>query len=465
MVKDLRTFIADMEKNIPGDIKYVNTCMDPKFEISAIAEELMEQGQTPMIIFNHVKNNKGVDSGFKVAINTFASRQKCTVALGLPPEQWKMETSLRFAQLSAHRIKPVIISKEEAPVKEVVITGDDVDLYDLPILTHHEMDGHPFLVDAVIAADPDTGCYNSSHHRQMVRNKNELGLYSSPRHLWNYWQRAKAQGKPLPVAHVVGHHPGFYLGTEALVDMEDDEYEVIGGVLNEPLRLVPSETYGDKLLVPADAELVIEGEMLPDQMDAEGPFGEFTGYYGPQRWAPIVKVKAITHRKSPIYLNIMPGRLDHAIIGGIPKEGGLFDLIKLAVPTAKAIHLPVSGCCRFSAYISIDKMAEGEGMVAAITPFPYHDELKLVVVTDGDIDPFNENDVWWAVNTRAQADENVQIIRNIRGGTLDPSAVINGVGAKLIIDATKPMDRPFAEKINVPKEVRARIKAKDLDWA
>ncbi|MCL5935616.1 MAG: UbiD family decarboxylase, partial [Firmicutes bacterium] len=213
----------------------------------------------------------------------------------------------------------------------------------------------------------------------------------------------------------------------------------------------------------ADAELIIEGEILPEAHEAEGPFGEFTGYYGPQRWAPVVKVRAITHRKDPIYMNIMPGRADHWMVGGIPKEGGLFEMIKLAVPTIRAIHLPVSGCCRFSAYISIEKMAEGEGMVAAQAAFPYHDELKLAVVTDEDIDPFNEREVWWAVNTRVQPDTNTEIFRNTRGGTLDPSATRHGVGSKLIIDATKPFKRAFAERIRVPAEVAGRIRLEDLE--
>jgi len=461
MAKDLRHFLSELRRVLPEDIKQVDTIMDPRFEISALVEMLEERNQSPLILFNKVKNQKGQLSGFQVAVNLFATRQKCAVALGLPPEQWRMETSLEFARLSARRIKPQIVDRKEAPVKEVIRTGSEVDLYDLPVLTHNEMDGYPYLVDAVVAADPETGCYNSSHHRQMVKGRDRLGIYMSPRHLWNYWRRAADKGDPLPIAHVIGHHPGFYLGTEALVDMETDEYEVIGGVLGEPLRLVASEAYGDRLLVPADAELVIEGEILPEEHEAEGPFGEFPGYYGPQRWAPVVKVRAVTHRLDPIYLNIMAGRADHCVLGGIPKEGGLFELIKMAVPTAKAIHLPISGCCRFSAYISVKKMAEGEGMVAGIAPFPYHDELKLVVVVDDDVDPFNEREVLWAVNTRAQPDENMQIIRNIRGGTLDPSAVQHGVGSKLIIDATRPSNRSFAERLRVPAEVRERVR---LDW-
>ncbi|RKL62862.1 UbiD family decarboxylase [Thermoanaerobacteraceae bacterium SP2] len=458
MSKDLRSFLKDLERQMPEDIVRVKREIDPKFEITAIQQHLENQDKFPLLIFEKVKNLKGELSPFKVVTNMFATRQKCAVAMDLSCDQWRMETSFQFAKRSQNLIKPVIVSREEAPVKEVVKVGDEVDLRELPVLTHHEMDGYPYLVDAVIAPDPDTGVYNSSHHRMLIRGKDELGLWMSPRHLWNYCVRAAKKGEALPIAHVLGHHPGFYLGSEALVSMETDEYEVIGGVLNEPLRLVPSEAFGEKLLVPADAEIVVEGEVIPNFRDAEGPFGEFTGYYGPQRWSPVVKVKAITYRKDAYYMNILVGHPDTSILGGIPKEAGIYEEVKKSVPGVKAVHFPISGCCRFHAYISIDKKVDGEGKVAAIASLPYHDELKHVIVVDSDIDPFNEKEVLWAVATRVQASEDVDIIKKVRGGSLDPSSTIHAVGDKMLIDATKPVSRPYAERIKVPQEVMDRIK-------
>ncbi|HHW02319.1 MAG TPA: UbiD family decarboxylase [Thermoanaerobacterales bacterium] len=461
MSKDLRSFLKDLERQMPEDIVRVKREVDPKFEITAIQQHLENQDKFPLLIFEKVKNLKGELSPFKVVTNMFATRQKCAVAMDLSKDQWRMETSFQFAKRSQNLIKPIIVSKDEAPVKEVVKVGDEVDLRELPVLTHHEMDGYPYLVDAVIAPDPDTGVYNSSHHRMLIRGKDELGLWMSPRHLWNYCVRAAQKGEALPIAHVLGHHPGFYLGSEALVSMETDEYEVIGGVLNEPLRLVPSEAFGEKLLVPADAEIVVEGEVIPNFRDAEGPFGEFTGYYGPQRWSPVVKVKAITYRKDAYYMNILVGHPDTSILGGIPKEAGIYEEVKKSVPGVKAVHFPISGCCRFHAYISIDKKVDGEGKVAAIASLPYHDELKHVIVVDSDIDPFNEKEVLWAVATRVQASEDVDIIKKVRGGSLDPSSTIHAVGDKMLIDATKPVSRPYAERIKVPQEVMDRIKLEE----
>ena len=461
MAKDLRTFLRDLERQMPEDVVRIKKEISPRFEITAIQQHLENEDRYPLLIFENVKNLKGERSPFKVMTNVFASRQKCAVALDLPKEKWRMETSMEFARRCNHAIKPVVVSRKEAPVKEVVKTGQNLDLRELPVLTHHEMDGNPYLVDAIVAADPETGVHNSSHHRMLVRGKDELGLWMSPRHLWNYCERAAERGKALPIAHVLGHHPGFYLATEALVGMETDEYDVIGGVLNEPLRLVPSEAYGDQLLVPADAEIVVEGEVMLNTRDSEGPFGEFTGYYGPQRWGPVVKVKAITHRKDAYYMNILVGHPDTSILGGIPKEAGIYEEVRKSVPGVKAVHFPISGCCRFHAYISIEKRVDGEGKVAAIASLPYHDELKHVIVVDSDVDPFNEKEVLWALATRVQAGDDVDIVRKVRGGALDPSSYIHAVGDKMLIDATKPIGRPYSERIKVPQEVMDRIQLKD----
>jgi len=155
------------------------------------------------------------------------------------------------------------------------------------------------------------------------------------------------------------------------------------------------------------------------------------------------------------------GHADTAILGGIPKEAGIYEEIKRAVPGVKGVHFPISGCCRFHAYISLNQRVDGEGIVAGMAAFPHHDELKHVIVVDDDVDPFNERDVLWAMATRVQPDLDINIIKNARGGTLDPSAVKHAVGGKMIIDATRPVTRPFSERINIPADVMNRIDLKD----
>ena len=229
-----------------------------------------------------------------------------------------------------------------------------------------------------------------------------------------------------------------------------DDHGVIGSLMDEPLRLVPSETWGDRFLVPADAELVIEGEVPPDVREVEGPFGEFTGYYGPQRVRWVIDVKAISGRHDAIHQDIFVGHRDVWTMGSFPKEGSIYNRIKGVVPGVQGVHLPISATGRYHCYISIDKRVDGESKQAALIALGECDFVKHVVVVDADIDPYNEEQVLWAIATRVQADRDVDVIRNCKGNTLDPSQEDDVMSAKMIIDATKPVHRPYEERVRVP---------------
>ena len=214
-------------------------------------------------------------------------------------------------------------------------------------------------------------------------------------------------------------------------------------------------------MVPADAEIIIEGVVPPNVREIEGPFGEFPGTYGPQRLRWVIDVKAITHRTDAVYQDVFVGHPDDRVQGGIPKEGRLFNRIKGVVPTVKAVHLPPSGVCRFHCYISIDKRVDGESKQAALIALGEVDFIKHVVVVDGDIDPFDEQSVMWAVATRVQADQDVDIIKNVKGNTLDPSQTDDIMTTKMIVDATRPVRRPTPERIRIPDEVMAKMQLED----
>jgi 2,5-furandicarboxylate decarboxylase 1 len=296
----------------------------------------------------------------------------------------------------------------------------------------------------------------------MVKGPRLLGIHMSPRHNWQIHRKNEEKMRPTPVAIVVSHHPAFYLGALNVSPFGVDDYARIGAIMGEPIRLTASETWGDDFMVPADAEIVIEGEIPPQVRDVEGPFGEFTGYYGPQRLRPTIEVKAITHRRNAIFQHTFVGHRDDWIIGGIPKEGGLFNLIRGIVPTTKAVHFPISGCCRFNCYISIDKKIDGETKQAAMAALAGCDFVKLVVVVDADIDVHNEEEVMWAVATRVQADQDVDIIKNAKGNTLDPSQTDDIMTTKMIIDATRPVQRTFAARLAIPKDALERISLEDF---
>jgi 2,5-furandicarboxylate decarboxylase 1 len=240
-----------------------------------------------------------------------------------------------------------------------------------------------------------------------------------------------------------------------------DDYRVIGGLMDEPLSLVESETWGSDFMVPADAEAIIEGEVLPGVREAEGPFGEWPGYYGPQRLSWVIDVKAITHRRDAIWQNIFTAHRETWVLGGIPKEGEVFEAVKAYVPSVRGVHFPFSGNCRLHCYISIDQHEEGEAKQAALIALATCDFIKYVVVVDADVDPFNEGEVLWAVATRCQPSEDIDVIRQVKSTPLDPSIPGYTNGSKMVINATLPRRKSFSVRVQVPQRVLDQVRLED----
>lgn len=442
---DLRTYLESVRRAAPDRLLEVTDKHDIRLEVCAMIADLEKRKRDPLVLFSHIDNLSGEPSEFPLLMNVFASRAACAAALGLAPEQAGRELMIEFQAREARRETPVVVSADDAPVKQVKM---DPNLYFLPVLTHHVADRGPYLTMTWSARDPDTGIYNSSFHRCYVRDPNHVVMFFERRHLWDYYVRAERRNEALPVACVVGHHPAYYLGNCILNGIADDEYESIGGLMGEPLRLVASETFGEELLVPADAEMVIEGRVLPHQRDAEGPFGDFTGLYGAAGEAPVVEVTAITHRRGAYCMDILAGHRDHRLLGAVPKEGSIYRKVRAVVPTVRSVCLPMSGAGRFHCYVSIDKRCEGEAKLAAMAAFTGSELLKHVVVVDADIDVYDEEQVLWAVATRVDAATDVSIIDRVKGSRLDPVHPGQDWGSKLIIDACRNEGIEFPERIS-----------------
>ena len=463
MAKNLQDFLQRLEAQLPHDFLQIGRTTSPAdFEVTALLQHLEDDRKFPALLFENPRNFKGELSPFPLLSNLFASRRRCALALGMDPGDERLPLSLEYARREVLLIPPITIPAGDAPVKEVVKHGNDADLYEFPIVRHHAMDPAPYIDMTPVMKDPEQGFYNAAFLRTMVKGPRLLGIHMSPRHNWQIHRKNEEKMRPTPVAIVVSHHPAFYLGALNVSPFGVDDYARIGAIMGEPIRLTASETWGDDFMVPADAEIVIEGEIPPQVRDVEGPFGEFTGYYGPQRLRPTIEVKAITHRRNAIFQHTFVGHRDNWIIGGIPKEGSLFNLIRGIVPTTKAVHFPISGCCRFNCYISIDKKIDGETKQAAMAALAGCDFVKLVVVVDADIDVHNEEEVMWAVATRVQADQDVDIIKNAKGNTLDPSQTDDIMTTKMIIDATRPVQRTFAARLAIPKDALERISLEDF---
>lgn len=450
-----------LERAHPEQIVHVTETVDPaNFDVTAVLKHLELRRRFPLVVFDRPLNLFGKPSDFPIATNIYATRARCALALGLGEEDALMPLSLEYARREEQRIAPEMVNAKDAPVKDVVITGAAVDLRILPMVRQHEMDAGPYIDMASAMRDPDTGAYNLAFLRNMYKGPRKLGVHMSPRHNWQIHRKNEERHQPTPVAMIVSHHPAFYIGALNVAPFGVDDYSLSGGMFQRPLRLVSSATLGDDFLIPADADIVIEGKVLPNVREVEGPFGEFPGTYGPQRVRWVVEVSAIQHRRDAIYQNIFSGHPDTWVLGSFPKEGSLFNAIKGVVPSVKAVHLPISGVGRFHCYISIDKKVDGESKQAALIALGHCDFVKHVFVVDADIDVYREEEVLWAVATRVQADEDVDIIKNVKGNALDPSQRDDIMGAKMIIDATRPLRRPFEARIQVPEDAMKRV---DID--
>jgi 2,5-furandicarboxylate decarboxylase 1 len=273
-------------------------------------------------------------------------------------------------------------------------------------------------------------------------------------------KKHEEKGIPMKVAYWVGHHPAVIMGAHTRMSYPDSHYAAAGGVAQEPLRLVPSETLGDDFLVPADAEFIIEGLMQPGKRDLEGPFGEYPRYSGPQQMSPVFEVTAVTHRKDAIWHSFMVGINNN--YGGTQEEGTIYSVVKKLIPQVQRVYCPVSGSGRFHAYIQIRKTMEGQGKEAIMAALTASEMTKHVIVVDEDIDIYDDRWVLWAVATRSQWDRDLVVVPGCRGAKLDPS--IDGVTTtKGGIDATKPAPPArFSEKLYVPEDVMKRIRLGDF---
>jgi len=269
--------------------------------------------------------------------------------------------------------------------------------------------------------------------------------------MFEYQRRAEARGQALPCAVVLGLHPLVSMGSLAYPPPDVGKFEVVGGLLGEPLEIAPCTTVD--VLVPAAAEIVIEGQILPGVREPEGPFGEFTGYFSRRSTEHVFVATAIAQRERPWFQSIGSGRAsDHITTLGLIREAEIGNALSRTIPNVTGVHVPLSGTSSFTAYVAIKQGRPGEAKQVIPIVLGVDHYLKLVIVVDDDIDVFDESDVLWAVATRMQADRDLVTISGSLGALLDPSADERGVTAKLGIDATRPFGQPFADKLVMDPE-------------
>ena len=365
-----------------------------------------------------------------VVANLFADRSWIADSLGVPSG----ELLSRFQNAVRHPLPWVEVTA--APVQDVV--HRDVDLLrQLPIPKHNEHDSGPYITAALlIARNPATGIQNVSIHRCQVSGPDRIGVLLLPRHTRHYFRMAEEAGEGLEIALVIGVHPACILASQAIAALDSDEMEIAGALLNRPIEMVKCRT--NRVRVPAHAEIVIEGRILPRVREPEGPFGEFPQYYGTRADREVIKVDAITHRKNAIFHTIIGGGVEHLLLGGIPREATLLEHLQRSFPSVRDVRLTPGGTCRYHLAVKIDKKSQGEPKNIIMGAFGGHYDIKQVVVVDLDVNIDDEREIEWAVATRFQADRDLVIVSGAQGSKLDPSSD-DGISAKMGIDATKPL--------------------------
>src|SRR2546427_1042787 len=268
MGQDLRSYLDTVKRRKSDEFQVISRPIDPAYEITALVVKLeKERRKRPVLLFENVKGTR-----FPVLTNVHASRWRLAAALNCAPDAM-LQTYLRAMDKP---IAPRVV--KSAPVHEVVLKGAEVDLYALPQIVHHQGDAGPYITAAIsFAKDPTKEMWNCAYNRLMIQGRDTTSIHLTlGKHLWEYQRLAEARDEALPVAFAIGAHPAIALGCLAIGSIDEDERAIMGGLFGEALELVKCET--SNVLVPALAEMIIEGEILPHERTAEGTFGEFTGY-------------------------------------------------------------------------------------------------------------------------------------------------------------------------------------------
>ncbi len=458
MPKDLRGFLKEIETEEPEQLLRVKREVDPHFEVTGVLARLEKERKFPVVIFENVKG-----STLPVVTNVHADAQRLFRAIGL--QNGTLHEFLREYSAREDCPRPPVMV-EKAPAQEIVLTGRDVDVTRLPILTYHEKDAGRYITAGFgIMRDPDSRVRNAGIYRLMVHSPDTFGIQLSETAHGHYiWQSYERRNRPTPLAIAIGHHPAFYIGCLSFTSLETDEFSVAGGIMGEPVELARCLTLD--LEVPAYAEIVLECEIVPKLRKKEAPFGEYPGTYGPQRNNPVVQVKAMTMRRNALYQSSFVGHADNLLLSGIVRSTTIMKTVKIASPKVRAVHVPASGRCRFICYVAIDKIIEGEPKNAAMAAFAADPFLKYVVVVDQDVNILSDEEVLHAIATRVRADTDIFMATYAKGSPLDPASYDPAAGSHLVtkmgIDATRKANYP--EEIRVPGSDEIRLEDYFPGW-
>ncbi len=436
--KDLREFLALLESE--NQLVRIKEELMPEPDLSAIGRAAPNLENGPAVFIEKVKGYYN-----SVVLNVQGSWQNHALMLGLPKDTSIKDQFFALDKLwSDYPVKPVWV--DDAPCKEVKITGD-INLFELlPLFRINKHDGGFYLSKALIISkdidEPDNlDKENVGIYRIQVKGKDRLGIQPLPFHdIGIHLRKAEERGEPLPIAICIGNDPVLSFMGSTPIEYVQSEYDFAGALKGEPIELTKTEV-GD-LNIPARSEIILEGYIIPRERYIEGPFGEFPGSYSGARRQPEVKIHTITHRVNPIFENLYLGmpwtEIDYllALNTSLP----LYRQLKRDFPEVEAVNAMYTH--GIGVIVSTKSRLGGYGKAVAMrllsTPhgMPYS---KIVIIVDEFVDPFNLPQVMWALTTRVRPSKDVILIPWAPGMPLDPSSEPAGMHTKLIIDATTPV--------------------------
>ena len=406
-----------------GLLARVSREVDPAYELTAVLRKT-QKGPDVGLLFENVKGSPA-----PVATNVLSRRAALAASLGIAPERLLPDLAAREAKT----LSPETVAA--APVQEVVIGAGELDVArDIPQVIHSERDAGAYITAGIfLARHPETGIYNASWNRtQLVGGPNMRVRMMPPQHLGQYQAAAEGADKPLPIAVVIGAPPALMLAAASKIPYEADELAVAGAWQGAPLKVVPAKTV--PLLVPADAEMVIEGEIVPKLREEEGPFGEFMDAYVEVGRNHVFRASAITRRRDAIY---------HVILAGGTEDIALLSLMlqtevwKAVSPHARVVDIGSPGQL-LGVVVAIDKTRNEDAAAAMRAALGAHRWMKFVVVVDADVDPHDSEEVMWAIHTRFSPDRGVLRLEGVPGF---PRSDVAGLHTgKLGLDATYPLE-------------------------
>ncbi|MEN6565389.1 MAG: UbiD family decarboxylase [Veillonellales bacterium] len=428
---DLQACIQFLQQS--GSLVTVETAVSADHELAGVARKF--EGKES-VLFNKVDGYE-----YPVLTGLYWNRNSLAKIFGCPAEKLSFLFAEAVASWQKGPVAPVVL--EQSPATEIVMAVPDLSC--LPVPLHALGDGgHYFDCSVVIAKDPDTGVRNLSIHRMMVTGPRRMTmLMDVGRHLRDYYERAERRGKPLEITISNGIDPSVYIASVvpgAAAPIEADELGIASALLDRPVELVKSRTV--EVEGVANAQFIIEAEILPHERENEGPFAEVAGYYAnqDQRW--VVNVKSISHRRSPIFQTLLPGKEVFNSVG-LMGEANVFNLVSRQVPGITGVHLSHGGCGFYHAVVQIKKVYEGTQRNAILAAFAAFPPLKQVIVVDDDVDIYDADDVEWAMCTRFNPETDIVLVNKAFGHELNP-VTKNGLTAKIGFDATAPQPRPKA---------------------